>query len=219
MTRSLRHAVALRWWIAGAAALAVTLVGARPAHGDGGVTADVRQSGDARAAAFVAPMVPRVGVVDVSVLLTPQPRAAAASLAEAVTVVENDSDPVHVHARAVHLASGIERSERATRAHQGNRLLRSALLDLPRPGRWRIDVTCTERARHEHTGEVIAEWPALAFEIEVAPPLPPWRSQWPWLLIWIPLTALFLWRDRLVAMQRSAGDAREQGPGAGTIDV
>jgi|GEM_PF-723232 len=176
--RAARALTRVGWRRACAFACITGLACAGVAHADGGVTADSRQSGTARATAFVAPMLPRVGPVDVSVLLTPQPTS---------------EQSVEVIVRAVHVESGIERSTQAQPAHQGNRLLRSALLDLPRAGRWSIDV------RIEVTIAPEGPWPSLAFEIEVAPPMPPWRTQWPWLFAWVPLAALLLWRDRLAA--------------------
>lgn len=190
----------------------VAFVLTRVVQADGGVAADARRDGAMHAVAFVQPMVPRVGVIDVSVLLSPTP-------------------PESLHGpliRATHLESSIERLEVATPAHQGNRLLRSALIALPRAGRWRIEVEAlhasapqevvtntarTERVAPQHDPASPAPddtapraiavppavtWPALRFEIEVAPELPSWRSQWPWLLAWIPLTVLLLWRDRLI---------------------
>lgn len=170
------------------------------AHADGGVTADARREGDRRATAFIAPVVPRVGAIDVSVLLTPQPAAA---------------DDLQTIVRAVHTESGLERSASARPAHQGNRLLRSALLELPRPGRWRIEVSsmvqdppssmvtqATTEPKSILGSQSPARWPTLVFDVDVAPPLPSWRSQWPWLLAWIPLAALLLLRERLVMGQR-----------------
>ncbi len=147
----------------------------RSAGADGGVTAAVSRDGARRAVAFVAPIAPRTGEIDVSVLLSPTPPAALEG----------------PRLRAVHLESGLERDAAAQPAHQGNRLLRSALLELPRPGRWRIEIDRLDATTPDEA------WPGLSFEIEVSPPLPPWRTQWPWLLAWIPITAILFWRDRL----------------------
>lgn len=176
----------------------------REVSADGGVTAGSRAEGPARTTAFVEPVAPRVGPVDVSVLLTPQPIAFEGS----------SDDPRHGAVRllvvATHIESGIERSDMATPAHRGNRLLRSCVLQLPRDGRWRIEVLPGCDLLHRSL-QLPSGWPSLTFEIEVAPSLPPWRTQWPWLLAWIPMTALLLWRDRLVAGRRPAARRRADG--------
>jgi len=178
------------------AALLLMSLACGRAIADGGVTADARSDGGAHAIAFVAPIAPRVGVIDVSVLLSPSPPPSL-------------QGPL---IRAVHLESGIERSAVAMPAHQGNRLLRSTVLEVPRPGRWRIEVAplCDEARASNADDE--PRWPSLSFEIEVAPGLPPWRSQWLWLFAWIPLSALLLWRDRLVATRGESRAARVDSP-------
>jgi len=144
---------------------------------DGGVVAASVERDERRITVFVSPAAPRAGVIDVSMLR----RVTTDTAVDA----RLDLDRSAIIVVAVHEASGMERSAPALPAHQGNRLLESALLELPFSGRWRIEV------RNE------PPWPSPSFELEIAPPLPPWRSQWPWLGAWIPITALLLLRDRL----------------------
>lgn len=138
---------------------------------DGGVVAASRAEGSRRTTAFLSPVAPRVGLVDVSVLLTVD------------DVPETGAVPIEI--RATHLPSGIERSASAEPAHQGNRLLRSANLDLPSVGTWRIEIAL-ERA-----------FPPLEFDVSVGAPAPPWTRSWPFLFAWIPLVLLLCVRDRL----------------------
>lgn len=182
-TRPLGRALRRRWrrreWALLAAAIIAALVCVRIVRADGGVTADARSIGGRHAVAFVSPAAPRAGVVDVSVLLSPTPPPELRGPA----------------VRAVHLPSGASRETEAMPAHQGNRLLRSAILSLDLAGRWRIEVASLEPDRALGS-EIEPPWPPLSFEVEIAPELPSWLSQWPWLFAWVPLAAFMLWRDR-----------------------
>lgn len=140
---------------------------------DGGVVVARETSEGRRVTVFVAPAVPRVGVVEVSVLRSPAP-----------------SEPSSIVIVATSDHGGVERRAEASRAGGGNRMLESALLDLPFEGGWRVEVRCDDGS------------PSPSFRIEIAPALPPWRSQWPWLFAWLPLTVLLLVRERLAGRSR-----------------
>lgn len=154
------------------------------AHADGGAVMASVDSGGRRVTVFVAPVAPRAGTIEVSVL-----RVGAADSEE------EPAPPIMITARLP--GGALERSAPMSTRHQGNRWFESAWLDLPAEGRWSIVV------------DGGAGWPSASFDLEVGPPLPPWRTQWPWLLAWVPLTALLLLRDRLAGARVIAGTRRE----------
>ncbi len=138
------------------AVLAIVL--AQPAaHADGGRIAWTGERGGVTGTIVVAPVAPRIGVVQLD-WIGPLPEATA-GLVRAT------------HEYAVDAEAGFER--RGPEEHH-------ATLELLAPGRWDLVV------------DPDGDGPLAAVElvIEVGGPLPAWRTQWPWLFSWVPLTAI-----------------------------
>ncbi len=134
------------------------LVAAHRAEADGGTVrvSDVR--GHYRVTVFTTPTPPRAAALDVSVLVQD------ASSGE----VDRDATVV-VRARPPRGDAPIE--ARASRDLATNKLYSAAIVDLPRSGRWRIDVDVDGPAGEAHTG----------FDLTVAETSPRWAQEWPWI--------------------------------------
>src|SRR5204863_2737037 len=79
-----------------------------------------------------------------------------------------------------------------------NKLLHATELDLPRPGRWGIEVEVDgPRGRAE-----------VRCEVEAGEPLPRWREVWPWIAwpaVVVGLFAVHQWLVRRAARKRPRG--------------
>ncbi len=146
------------------------------AMADGGAVRLLQRSGAYQIALFTAPTPLRAGPVDVSVLIqnaaTQEPIAGAQ-----VTITATDRD-----------SPDISISQLATTAAATNKLFQATLFDLPRAGRWDV--------------EVAVEGPLgsaqVHAEVEVAEPLPRYLALWPWLSWPAVLIGLFGVREFLV---------------------
>lgn len=112
---------------------------------------------------FTSPSPPRVGIVDVSILV--QDADSGQPFADGHLVVRATSLQME------QTVSAPATSERAT-----NKVMRSALLELPEPGTWHLVV------------EGFA--PPIEFDLEVGEALPAWLDLWPW-IVW-PVVAIGL---------------------------
>lgn len=142
-------------------AIAVTLLLPGPwcarARADGGTVQLVQRHGDYQISVFTAPNPLRAGPVDISVLVQDGAGQPVPEVQITVAVAPADGQDAPVYAVAT--------TEAAT-----NKLLRSALIELPHPGAWNVQVTTTmPRGAAESR-----------FMIVAGPPLPPWLSVWPW---------------------------------------
>jgi hypothetical protein len=140
-----------------------TLLGtlALAVHGgaDGGAVRLSERAGDLAITVFTSPTPLRAGPIDVSVLV--QDALTNAVIGDvAVTVTLRQPEPVPM------MVTGS-----ATRAQATNKLLYAALLNLPAAGAWRVEIAI-DRAGHAPA--------SLAFDVDAAPPLPPWRAYWPY---------------------------------------
>ena len=151
--------------------LLLALLSTPPVIGDGGTLRLSRVAGDVRVSVFTSPTPPRVGTVDVSVLVQ-DAKSGAVRLRRPVQVRAWPTDePAHtVEATASH--------DLAT-----NKLLQAAHLELDRPGLWRLAVTVGQ-------AEVTAD-------IELAGAAPSWWSLAPWVGWPFAVAGLFLLRQRL----------------------
>src|SRR5262245_54378691 len=132
----------------------ILLGGAAPAFGDGGtVRASVQERG-LRVTVFTAPASPRMGPIDVSVLVQDAQTGQPVPDARVHVRATSRRDPARV----------IERT--ATREDATNKLLQAAVLDVPEAGWWEI------RVRVEGHGNPVD----VAFEQEVGESLPDWVS-------------------------------------------
>ncbi|MEX2113047.1 MAG: hypothetical protein WD845_07660 [Pirellulales bacterium] len=135
-----------------------TICHAATSRADGGTLQRVERHGDVQVALFTAPNPLRAGTVDISLLA--QHATTGEPLAEIearVTLTPIGRDGLPVHAPLL-------------RANATNRLMQSALVELPEPGEWRVQVEA-KNSGHDLRTE---------FTVNVGPPLPRWLSEWPW---------------------------------------
>ncbi len=128
------------------------------ARADGGTVRLVEQQGDYRISVFTDPHPLRSGPIDVSVFI--QDVATGQPIPEAqimVTLTAPDLPGTSIHVRAT--------TEAAT-----NKLLRSALIELPQPGEWHVQVATATARGTVHS----------RFNMVAGPPLPRWLTVWPW---------------------------------------
>jgi hypothetical protein len=128
-----------------------------PACGDGGTVRISERRGGLLITVFSAPAPFRVGPVDISVLVQ-----------DALT-----GEPVPQTRVTVRMTKPGELPLEypATREAATNKLLHAAQFDLPRPGRWQLEVQV----------EDLCGLAVVGGEVEAAERLPQWRELWPWI--------------------------------------
>ena len=141
-----------------AAALVASVVPAA-SWADGGLVRISRQAGPFTLTVFTSPTPLRAGSIDVSVLVQ-EGRGGDVVDDAAVVVTLRGADRPPLRATA-------------TRAQATNKLLYAALLDLPAPGAWQVEVDVA------HDGATAS----LAFPVDAEPALPPWRAYWAYLAL------------------------------------
>ncbi|MEO8605322.1 MAG: hypothetical protein ABI629_22320 [bacterium] len=144
------------------AALTVALCGRAAA--DGGVVRVSQVSGPLRLTVFSAPTPLRAGAIDLSVLVQTSDDDATVLDATVAVAVYRTDDPQH----ALHTA--------ATHDAATNKLLYAALLTLPAPGQWTVEVTANRET--------------VRFAMDADAALPDAVTFWPYLLL--PFVALGL---------------------------
>jgi len=160
------------------------LVTLSPCHAraDGGTVRLSQRAGGYQITVFTAPTPLRAGPVDVSVLV--QDAATGQVLPEAQVTIW-----VAPSGRGSAAVAYPATAEAAT-----NKLLRSALFELPEVGPWDL--------------EVVVEGPLgparVRCEVEAAEPLPRWLSLWPW-LTW-PVLVIVLFGVHLLLVRRAGAD-------------
>ena len=158
-------------------------------YADGGQIRVMQQCGDYRVTVFTSPTPLRAGAVDVSVLV--QDAATGEIVPDATVTVELEHPNQSI--------SPIRST--ATVAAATNKLLQSALVDIPTPGLWNVSIECT-LMRDQAPIEV-------AFAMEAAPPLPRWLSVWPW-FTW-PIIAIVLFAIHRTFVARRSQARKNQG--------
>jgi hypothetical protein len=160
------------------AALTTLAVACNRADADGGRLLRTVKAGDWRVSIFAAPDPPRVGLVDIGVLLQDDSTGAVVADAEIA---------VTIRAKEQHDGTPLAACAAATREQSTNKLLESALIDLPSAGAWdgTIDVAVDGRTA------------SIPFELTVSPGPPPWRALAPWVLWPGAVIALFAAHRRL----------------------
>ena len=138
----------------------VGLVAAAPAQGDGGLVRLSEPAGPFVVSVFTSPTPLRVGPADISVMV--QDRTTSQPILDAEVVIT--LQPLDQGGSVV--------SASATHALATNKLLYAALLEIPSPGRWHLQV----EARH---GADVAD---VSCEVTAAPPASPLLSYWPYLV-------------------------------------
>ncbi len=127
-------------------------------HADGGAVRLSEQKGNYRITVFTAPTPPRVGAVDVSVLVQEAASQEPASGVQVSITAERTG------------SSGIVSRQSATTQGATNKLYRAATFDLPEPGEYTFEVSIDGTLGVEQ----------VRFELEAADPLPTWLAMSPW---------------------------------------
>ncbi|MBX3026891.1 hypothetical protein KF840_18440 [bacterium] len=167
--------------IAPAALLLAALPLAAPAGADGGAVRLSERVGDLVITVFTSPTPLRAGPIDVSALLL-DGRSGDVIGDAGVTVTLRNPQPEETMVTAT-----------ASRAQATNKLLYAALLDLPAAGAWRVEVAI-DRAGHPPA--------AVTFDVDAAPPLPPWRTYWPYFALPALAVAVYALHQWLVLRRR-----------------
>lgn len=150
---------------------------------DGGTLRLWERAGGYQVAVFTSPAPFRAGPVDVSVLV--QDATTAGYLSDAQVTVR-----LTAHGQPAYTAELQATNEAAT-----NKLFRAAKFELPRPGRWTVEVQVTGPR-----GPV-----RVVSEVEAAAVLPRWVQMWPW-IGWPALAVLlFGMHQRLVRRKARLG--------------
>jgi hypothetical protein len=158
-------------------AIIVWMALAAPALADGGTVHLSAVRDGKTVTVFTAPSLPRAGMVDVSIFVQ-----------DADSGQPISDMPIMVRARSIRSGEGI--SSPATTEAATNKLMRSALLELPEPGTWHVVV------------EGFAS--PIEFDLEIAEPLPPWLDLWPW-ICW-PVVPIALFGILQVVMKKHKRD-------------
>ena len=135
------------------------------ACGDGGAVVFSGEHGQLRVTVFAEPVPPRVGPLDLSLLVQDKTSLEVTDDYQATVTLACDADAT-VDAITLPL----------DRASATNQLFRAALLDVPVSGSWQVSLTVEGAA------------PATAamrftFPLEIAPPQPRIRDVWLWILL------------------------------------
>lgn len=151
------------------------------AWADGGTVQLMERVGGTRITLFTSPSPLRVGLADVSVLVQ-DAETGDLCPCQSIRIHLTPSDAPRSVIRAVASAEG------AT-----NKLMQAALVELPEPGTWELEVACRTREGLQ----------TVTCPIEVASAPPRWVREWPWFtwpLVAIPLFGL---HRRFVARRRA----------------
>lgn len=152
------------------------------ARADGGQVRAVRRQDNYQMTVFTSPMQPRVGPVDISVALQDLNTG---------EIVRDSQIKIELTPR---LPSNSAIHTLATDESATNKLLKSALVDLPTDGLWKVTVS---------VGATALGVPIEAeFEMEVTPSSPAWISVWPWFSWPVIPIALFGIHRNFVAKRR-----------------
>jgi hypothetical protein len=147
----------------------------------------VERHGDHRISVFISPDPLRAGPIDISVLLQDAETGQPVDDAH-VTVQVTSSDGSGRIIQAV-----------ATHAAATNKLLRAALIELPSPGSWDVEIAY-----------IAGRNPArqLRFTIEAGQQMARWLTMWPW-FGWPAAVVLLYGVHRWLASQGSSRGARD----------
>jgi hypothetical protein len=166
-----------------AALLCLLGVDRKPALADGGQVRSVCRQGRYQMTVFTSPTPLSAGLVDISVALQDSNTG---------DIVQDSQITLNI-SPAFDLTATIRAI--ATRESATNKLLKSALIELPSGGIWKVAVSA---AANEMNAPIETQ-----FTVDVAPPKPAWISVWPWFTWPVIPIALFGVHRRLVARQLS----------------
>lgn len=152
-------------------ALAVIACSGESARADGGRLVRVERTNGWIVSVFVAPDPPRIGPVDVSVLVQEEASGSVLDDAEIAVTLTAGED-----------AENATTSAPASRKQATNKLLQSALLETPSAGDWQGTIDC-------RVGDATAEIP---FTLQIVSSPPAWTKFAPWILWPFAATAIFV---------------------------
>jgi hypothetical protein len=161
---------------------------------DGGTLRLSQRQGDLQISVFTSPAAPRVGMVDVSVLVQDAATGRARSDVPIVVRLQSVAHPELVL------------QQTATTEDATNKLFHAALMDVPLPGTWLASVLLSDEIGGSERNTVDAP---LTFNLAIAPPLPAWLQIAPWVAWPFAVLALFAVHQRLVFLRpsyRTSGD-------------
>jgi hypothetical protein len=116
------------------------------------------QQGDSRISVFTSPDPLRAGPIDISVLLQHSETGQPIDDADVNLRIISGDGRGTIHAVA-------------TQAAATNKLLLAAVLELPSPGSWEVEINYS--THHKPASQV-------RFTMQASPPLPQWFAVWPW---------------------------------------
>jgi hypothetical protein len=153
--------------------LALTMIAgsSEVVRADGGRLVRVERTNGWIISVFVAPDPPRVGPVDVSVLVQEEASGSVIADADIAVTLTADDD-----------AEGATTSAPASRSQATNKLLQSALLTASSAGDWQGTIDC-------RVGNARAEIP---FTLQIASAPPVWTKLAPWILWPFAAVAIFV---------------------------
>lgn len=169
--------------LSGVAIAAIVLMLGDIAQGDGGSLQISKRCGNLQISVFTSPAAPRVGPVDVSVLVQ-----------DATTKRIRDDVNITVRMECTN-APAIPLAETATHQMATNQLFRAAQFDVPTAGTWRVAPTLSNSNNSC----------SLAFDLVVAPPMPAWLQLAPWVGWPFAVVLLFGIHQFLASRRRTGG--------------
>jgi hypothetical protein len=155
------------------------------ASADGGRVVLVERLGDYQISVFTSPEPLRAGLVDISVLL--QDSSTGQPIMDAQVNVS--LTPSGGRARPIRAVATMDAAT--------NKLLYAALLDLPDPGSWEVEIACFA----EHFPA------AVRFTIEAGPRSTRWLKVWPW-FSWPVGVVLLFGVHRLLVCRRETASSK-----------
>ncbi|MCE9556118.1 MAG: hypothetical protein K8T91_22445 [Planctomycetes bacterium] len=161
--------------------MVLSLFSASYALADGGAVQFSQQAGDLQITVMTDPTPLRVGTIDLSIL-TQNARTGEITTTGRTIVILRQMDEPALLIRA-----------EATTAAATNKLLRSAKLELPRPGRWHVEI------QHSDMTPAVQ----VTGELQVADKPPRWRQAAGWIMIPFVPIGLYIVGELLAARRRT----------------
>ena len=162
-------------------AIVLSLLSISPALADGGAVQFSQRVGDLQITVMTDPTPLRVGAIDLSILTQNARTGEIATTGRTIVILRQGDEPAL-----------LIRAE-ATTAASTNKLLRSAKIELPRPGRWHLEIQQPD----------IADAAQVDGEIQVADKPPRWRQAAGWIMIPFVPIGLYIVGDLLAARRRT----------------
>jgi hypothetical protein len=156
------------------------------AFADGGTLRQTVRQGNLVVSVFTSPTPPRVGPIDVGVLV----QDAATGEPHPEAVVQVKAAPRDEPGRII--------SQKATQEAATNKLMSAANLEIPVPGTWKLQVSV------DHQGGRAD----LEFELEIGKPIPKWFELAAW-MIW-PTLAIALYAAHRILIRRKQQRSRSE---------